>query len=232
MSIRDTIGGAIKEAQDGGLDIPGAKAGSPSAAKPEGKVAEGKEEPRRGAVPRSASRAKPARELRGSVRTEAARSVEKRSTGTKAERKAERERERDHEDLLMAASRALQKRDKEYARTERVWWVLMGLGLGFTLLSLALNYLIYPEGAGGLFQQVVSIVTLVAAYGFIVGAFIYDIAKRGKIRKRCDAEARTMSDRKIRQVLEQDMAEDARRRAERKAAREAKKAARGQRASK
>lgn len=230
MGLRDTIGGALKEASDGGFEMPGSgKADGAkdkdSSGKASGTGAADAARPK-GGTPRSASRARPARELRGSVRTEQARSTAAKAYGTKEERKAERQKERDREDLVMAASRVLQKRDEEYARTGRVWWWLMGLGFGFTMLSVVINYLIFPNSSGGAVQAFSSIISLVLAYGFIIAAFIYDLAKRGKIRRRCDSEAKGMSERRIRQLIEEDMAEEAAKRAESEAKKAAKKAAR------
>ena len=71
---------------------------------------------------------------------------------------------------------------------------------------------------------IVSIVSLILAYGFIIGAFVYDWVKRRPIRKATEKKVQGMTDKKILELFEKERIEESKRAAE-KAAR---KAAKGQ----
>lgn len=207
MSFKDTIDGAVKEATDGGFTMPGAKGGR-DARDAKGEAPEEEAEQTKRRARGSAASARPTRERAGSVRVQSSSPTggKSRALASKEEKKAMRQKERDKEDLLTAATNVLQKSDPEYQRSERLFWTLMIIGFTCTVISLVLNYVVLPSGAGGAYQGIISIVTLVVAYVFIIGGFGYDLAKRNPMRKAFTQKASSMSDAKKRALLEDDYA--------------------------
>lgn len=199
MSWKDTIDGAMKEATDGGFAVPGPKRGEEVVEEP---AAETKRSQRG-----SAARAKPVRERAGSVRIETSSpdGGKNRALASKEEKKAIRQKERDREDLSSAAAGVLQKRDGDYQRSERLFWVLMVVGFAATVFSMLLNSMSLPIPN----QAAVSVVLLVVAYVFIIGAFVFDLVKRNPMRKKFNEKVASMSESKRRALVEEDMAEKA-----------------------
>lgn len=204
MSLRDTLDAARKEAQEGG-GIPFGK----------GKDEKGEaEDASAGFSRRSTAKAKPTRERASSVRVvsaddaKAGRSGKKPSEMTKEERKAERAAQREIDDLRNMAANALLKKDPEYSFTQRVWWIALGLGFAMTLVSFGLNWLMQRNAsyATNLYAGI-AIVSLVLAYVFIIGAFIFDLVKARPIRKRVDAEVHGMTRKHLEQILREDALE-------------------------
>lgn len=204
MSLRDTIDAARREAQEAGGIFSGK----------DNKEAEETKQESTGFSKRSAARAKPTTAAASSVRVVSAedakegRSGKKTNEMTKEERKADRAARRESDDRRVTAANILLKRDPEYARTQKMWWILLGLGLALTIFSFAVNaYLNNAEGVDPTFAQrlvVGAIVTLVMAYVCIIGAFIYDLVKARPIRKRVDAEVKGMTRRRIEQLIRED----------------------------
>lgn len=204
MSLRDTIDAARREAQEAGGIFSGK----------DNKEAEETKQESTGFSKRSAARAKPTTAAASSVRVVSAedakegRSGKKANEMTKEERKADRAARRESDDRRVTAANILLKRDPEYARTQKMWWILLGLGLALTIFSFAVNaYLNNAEGVDPTFAQrlvVGAIVTLVMAYVCIIGAFIYDLVKARPIRKRVDAEVKGMTRRRIEQLIRED----------------------------
>lgn len=204
MSLRDTIDAARREAQEAGGIFSGK----------DNKEAEESKQESTGFSKRSAARAKPTTAAASSVRVVSAedakegRSGKKANEMTKEERKADRAARRESDDRRVTAANILLKRDPEYARTQKMWWILLGLGLALTIFSFAVNaYLNNAEGVDPTFAQrlvVGAIVTLVMAYVCIIGAFIYDLMKARPIRKRVDAEVKGMTRKRIEQLIRED----------------------------
>ena len=204
MSLRDTLEAARKEVEDGG-GIPFGKSKDTKEA--------AEEETSSGFSRRSTAKAKPTRERASSVRVvsaddaKAGRSGKKPSEMTKEERKAERERQRDIEDLRNMAANALLKQDPVYKQQQRIWWIVLGIGLGFTIVSFGINWLMnnneaYASGA----MAMLALASLVLAYVCIIGAFIYDMVKSRPIRREYDEKVKGMSKKKLEQVLRDDEA--------------------------
>lgn len=209
MGLRETIEAAKKEAQEAGGVFSGKKDAD---AKSEA------EEESTGFSRRSAARAKPTTAAASSVRVVSAedarhgKSGKKSSEMTKEERKAERSSVRDAEDRMNMAANALLKQDKEYARTQRMWWILLGVGLGLTVISFGINYMLNRTGAdtsGANVLVPVALISLVLAYVCIIGAFIYDLMKARPIRKRVDAEVKGMTKRRLEQIIREDAEREA-----------------------
>lgn len=233
MSLRDTISGARKEVEDASLPK---EAKDQTAAEKAAAQFAAQDEPRTGFSKRSTARAKPVREAATGVRTVSAKSVasgkmtptgKTESEMTKEEKKAAKQKRRDAEDRRMAASQAILGQNETYRKAQRVWWILLGVGMGTTILTWLLTTL-SPSTSYGDFSTALGItviVLLVAAYACIITAFVYDWRKVRPLRKAADAQVASMSERKVVEFLEQDQRRIAREEEERVRAKEAKKAA-------
>ena len=222
MGLRDTIDAARQEAKEAG----GIFSGNDEDSKKNN--AEEQEGSSSGYSKRSAARAKPATAAASSVRVVSAedarhgKSGKNRSEMTKEERKAERNNIRDAEDRMNMAGSILLKKDAAYQRTQRVWWTMLGVGVALTLTSFVINHYLRSAGDGVQNAEVfvaVSLVSMVIAYVFIIGAFVYDLVKARPIRKRIDAEVKGMSKRRLEEIIRED---DEARKAEAKAKEEKK----------
>ena len=194
MSLRDTIDGARSEAKENVDNLTKKSAAKEAEAKKDGDVpAYDPLNPSKS----SAANAKPAREAAASVRMEGER---KKSTIplTKEEKKAARAEERALEDMRNRAYDIILRRNGAYKKTDRTWWILLGIGFAMTLASLALAY-IYPDASKQYTtaQGIGAIVTLVLAYAFIIGAFIYDLVKRRPFRKAAERKLQGMNDKQV-----------------------------------
>ena len=214
MSLRDTIEGARSEAS-----LPSSKSESESTTA------------RKGAGRGSAANAKPSREKAASVRTVSASSKKAASTmasmpGAKktkeqkeAER-AERRKQREEEDYKNQAFQLLLNKSSEYKKSERTWWVLLGIGFIATVFSLVSTFLFPVEdGDYTSMRGVVSIAFLALAYVFIIASFVYDWRKRRPIRKEVEAKMAGMSNRKIAALFAEERKAELERNATKEAAR-------------
>ena len=236
MSLRDTLEGARKEVADASSKANVAKDDAP---KSKDKAKDDKAVPEYDQLARkrpTAAKAKPAREAGSSVRKEASGSGAKRSAAStvssskpmsKDEKKAERARQREHDDFRNRGYELMLRRNEEYHRTERTWWVLLGVGFACTVASMVLAYVLPQANDVSTAMGVFAVILLVAAYAFIIGSFVYDFAKRRPIRKRVEQQVASMTDKKILDLFEQERRETAAKDAAKEAAEAAKKAAKG-----
>ena len=225
MSLRDTINAATKEAQDGGLSF-GKKAETADAAaeKPSST----------GFTKKSTAKAKPAREAGASVRvssepprkaaTQSGGLFRKKTDAEKESEKADRRKRREEEDFRRQGYQILLNRDESYRKSERVWWIVIGVGFAFTIASLVMTYVL-PDAAHDLTQPAgkISIGLLFAAYACIIGAFVYDWRKRRPARKEVERKVDGMTQKKLSQLFEEERTRRAAEEAEKKAKRAAKK---------
>lgn len=215
MSLLDTINAAKKEAEEAGtLPKPTAKGDCIQS-----REATDDADERGGFSRRSTARAKPSREAASGVRTVSAKGSKTgkaESAMSKEERREYRRARRDAEDRRRTASRVLLGQDMRYRRGQRVWWILLGVGLACTVLSWviganfadAANNPTSPAG-------IVMVLLVTAAYACIVIAFIYDWRKVRPLRNAADKAVAAMTNKKVSQVLEADAKKFARERAER-----------------
>ncbi len=219
MSLRDTIEGARDEAK---VTV------DTMAKKPkEEKPAEG-EKPVAAYDPfksgkSSAAGAKPSREAAASVRMEGERSKKNPVTMTKEEKKAARAEERRLEDRRNTAYDYILKNDPDYAKTNKTWWILLGVGFAMTIVSLVFTYVLGDEGGMG----IVAVVSLVLAYAFIIAAFVYDFRKRRKFRRAAEKRLQGMNDKKVADFVKAENAKAIAADAQKEAEKAAKKAAKG-----
>ena len=162
---------------------------------------------------RSVSRAKPSREAAGSVRYVSAEDARSGNTSkpeaemTKQERKEKRMRDRDAADRRADASRAILAGHDSYKRSQRIWWILLGVGMGFTLLSFVVSATVGKNSDAPQYVSMVMVVMLVIAYAAIIAGFIYDWRVVRPMRQAADAEVAGMSDKRVRQFLAAQEAE-------------------------
>ena len=217
MSLRSTIDAAREEAKEVAADrsVPKEKADDKKAS------AKTEYDPMN-LGKRTAANAKPVSEAGASVRTSSGSSKASLATMSKEQKKAEKQRRREEEDLRTRAYDIVLRANPDYKKTDRMWWVLLGIGFAMTILSLVMAYA-FPAEANSTdsTQGILAVVSLVLAYVFIIGAFVYDLVKRRPFRKAAERKVQGMTDKKLAELFE---AERQRRIAD-EAAREAKKAA-------
>ncbi len=219
MSLRDTIEGARDEAK---VTVD-AMAKKPKEEKPaEGEKPVAAYDPFKSGKS-SAAGAKPSREAAASVRMEGERSKKNPVTMTKEEKKAARAEERRLEDRRNTAYDYILKNDPDYAKTNKTWWILLGVGFAMTIVSLVFTYVLGDEGGMG----IVAVVSLVLAYAFIIAAFVYDFRKRRKFRRAAEKRLQGMNDKKVADFVKAENAKAIAADAQKEAEKAAKKAAKG-----
>ena len=201
MSLRDTIEGARREAEGNAVGRPKKEAEN---------MASGEEE-KKGFSRSSAAKAKPTREAAASVRV-ASKPKQTGAVGgpaeTKEEKRERKRREREEQDFRNRAYDILLRSNDDYKRTERVFWIILGAGLALAVISLVCVYLFGQSPDMSSWQGILSVGSLVAAYGFMIASFIYDWAKRRPYRKQTESRVRGLSDKKLLDLLEQERAKE------------------------
>ena len=244
MSLRDTIDGARKEAQEaGGLSGNVKTAASAKAPKDErgtkaDKSSKDDAEKRDPMTTRSyhssAAGAKPSREAASTVRTASSGSTPVMGGGLfggggtpaqKEARKEEKRKQREEEDFRQRGYDLILRTNEEYRRTDRTRWILIGVGFGMTIVSLILVWAFPADSTN--YQTIVgiaSVASLVLAYGLIIGAFVYDWRVRRPVRKAAERKVAGYSDKKLAELFEEqrrrENAAAAARQAEKDAAKE------------
>ena len=202
MSLRDTIDGARREAEGNVIGRPKKEVENLGAG----------EEEKKGFSRSSAAKAKPSREAAASVRT----ASKPKQTGalggpaeTKEEKRERKRREREEQDFRNRAYDILLRSNPDYKRTERVFWIILGVGLALAVVSLVCVYAFGQSPDMSSWQGILSVGSLVAAYAFMSASFIYDWAKRRPYRKQTESRVRGLSDKKLLELLEQEHAKEA-----------------------
>ena len=155
----------------------------------------------------------------------------KESEMSKEERKAARQKQRAKEDLAASVRNILLDADPAYKRTQHVWWVMLGVGFAMTLATFGINYALNNMESPDPSSPLVSIamIAIVVAYVCVFGAFIYDWRTVRPMRKAADAQANSLTDKKINQVLRNEADEAARKQSEKDKAKAARRASKSQR---
>ena len=179
-----------------------------------------------GITRKSPTKAKPVREAASSVRVVAKKKNPDGSTSTagmtKEEKKEVRRAEREEEDIFNSLTNAMLKADELYTSRRRMWWVFLGLGLVFVVAAFASGYIGAPDGSnmydlsttGG----VLSVVSLVLAYVFIITSLVYEWMKIRPIRNEKQDKVASLSPKKRRAMLADLYEARERKRAEKKSA--------------
>lgn len=162
-----------------------------------------------GATRKGAGSAKPARAAAGSVRVVPASSKARRKAAergesleglSKEEKRARKREERAREDRLYDASSIMLKEDEDYKRLRRIFWVILGAGVFFIVLTWV-GLLVGGASTSGS-TNMLEIVGIVLSYAAIIGAFIFDLVKIRPIRNYYRSVVEGMSERKLVEVLE------------------------------
>ena len=179
-----------------------------------------------GITRKSPTKAKPVREAASSVRVVAKKKNPDGSTSTvgmtKDEKKEVRRAEREEEDIFNSLTNAMLKADELYTSRRRMWWVFLGLGLVFVVAAFVSGYIGAPDGSnmydlsttGG----VLSVVSLVLAYVFIITSLVYEWMKIRPIRNEKQDKVTSLSPKKRRAMLADLYEADEHKRAEKKSA--------------
>ena len=179
-----------------------------------------------GITRKSPTKAKPVREAASSVRVVAKKKNPDGSTSTvgmtKEEKKEVRRAEREEEDIFNSLTNAMLKADELSTSRRRMWWVFLGLGLVFVVAAFVSGYIGAPDGSnmydlsttGG----VLSVVSLVLAYVFIITSLVYEWMKIRPIRNEKQDKVTSLSPKKRRAMLADLYEADERKRAEKKSA--------------
>lgn len=213
MSLKDTIEGALQEAEGNTVSRPKKEAESVAA-----------DDDKKGFSRSSAAKARPAREAASSVRVSSG-SSSKGGLGTpetKEEKRDRRRREREEENLRNRAYDLVLRSMPDYRRTDRVFWVLVGVGMVFAVTSLVAMYrfgeVTDVTSPVGMF----STGALLLAYVCIIGAIIFDFVKRRPFRKQAQARVGGLTEKKLIELFEQDRAAQVARQAAKEARRKRK----------
>ena len=215
MSLRDTIQGALQEAEGNAVGRP----------KKEAKevVTDGE---KKGFSRSSAAKARPAREAGASVRTgsnSGSRSSSFVGDGeTKEEKRDRKRREREESDLKTRAYDLVLRNMPEYRRTDRIFWIVVGVGMAFAIVSLVGMYAFGNEVDITTVQGMVASGSLLVAYACIIGAIIYDFVKRRPFRKQAQASVNGLSEKRLVELFEQERAKQLARKAAKEARRKSK----------
>ena len=193
MSLMDTIKGAREEAAESGALITRKKDAEDSAGN--------EAQPRKKAYARkTAAGAKPTREVAGTVRS----AVD--AEPTKEEKKASRAAKRDEQDARYDAQQVVLKQQPGYKKLTRIWWTMLGVGFALSLGSfLIVRYLQgHADAEIATTLAAASMGMMVAAYVFIIGAFILDIVKIRPMRNAARDTVAGASRRKLNRIIEED----------------------------
>lgn len=209
MSLRETIDGARREAQENTVGLP----------KKEAEDTKDDDE-KKGFSRRSAANAKPAREAASSVRVSSKpkKSLVGAPAETKEQKKERKRKEREQDDLRNRAYDLVLRGIPGYKASEKIFFILMGVGFGLAVISLIAGYVLEGNDNYTTMQGVLSVASLVAAYVFIIGSFIYDLVKRRPYRREAEARVQGLTDKKIMDLFEKERSAQNAKRAQKEAA--------------
>jgi hypothetical protein len=209
MSLRETIDGARREAQENTVGLP----------KKEAEDTKDDDE-KKGFSRRSAANAKPVREAASSVRVSSKpkKGVVGATTETKEQKRERKRKEREQDDLRNRAYDLVLRGIPGYKASEKIFFILMGVGFGLAVISLIAGYVLEGNDNYTTMQGVLSVASLVAAYVFIIGSFIYDLVKRRPYRREAEARVQSLTDKKIMDLFEKDRSVQNPKRAQKEAA--------------
>ena len=193
MSLMDTIKGAREEAAESGALITRKKDAEGSS--------DAEAQPRKKAYARkTAAGAKPAREVAGTVRSAAEHEP------TKEEKKANREAKRSEDDARYDAQQVVLKQQPGYKKLTRIWWVMLGVGFALSLGSFLIVHYLQSHADTEIANTLAaaSMGMMVAAYVFIIGAFLLDIIKIRPLRNAARDTVAGASRRKLNRIIEED----------------------------
>lgn len=162
-----------------------------------------------GMARKSAASAKPARPAAASVRVVSASAKAQRaarergedlSNLSREEKRARRQEQRMAEDRIYQASAILLKEDESYAGYRKIWWAMLGIGIGGLIVSVILMAIRSQGGAAG-DMQLPEMIAMAVGYIAVIAGFIFDFVKIRPIRNKCRFAAEHMPESKLVGVL-------------------------------
>ena len=136
---------------------------------------------------------------------------------TKEERKAERNREREKEDRRYSLTQAYMEEDQEYKAARKTWWIFLGVGMALVVVAFILYGFVSQQGENASpVLAFLAMASMVCAYIAIIGGLIYDWVKIRPLRQKVAKRVESMSDKRVKTVLNQkarEQAEEERRKA-------------------
>lgn len=197
MSLRETIRGARQEASQASVFDGRGKSESKSEQASTTVESSASTAKAQGFSRRSSARAKPSRELAGSVRSSSSSAGEK----TKEERKQDRQSRREQDDLKFDAREALLKSNDEYNKAHRTWLLLMGVG-GAILLVCFIASRTITSGSSNI-NVILGVMSffVIVSYLMIIASIVYDYRKIRPIRKSVEAQVEGMTAKRMRRVV-------------------------------
>ncbi|MDO4538277.1 MAG: hypothetical protein Q4B54_08960 [Coriobacteriales bacterium] len=191
MSLKDTLQGARNEIND-------------NLSETQSKKEETTAPSNSGFVRKSAARGKPSRKAAAGVRVVKANGKPKSKVGqSKEAQKAERKHEREVSDQRYTVSQMYLDNNPEYKARRKVWWRFLIVGIVLMLIAFGLYTAVANQGATApQWMAILSMATMVIAYAVVIAGIIYDWKKIRPMRKESDKKAASMSEKRLRNVLE------------------------------
>lgn len=158
-----------------------------------------------GVAKRSAARAKPARDAAASVRTVKSGSKAKsRALMSPQEKKAARQEQRDMEQRIRLLTSIILRNNEAYKKRRIIWFALMALALMGTVVSIVTLQLFSPNQEWNISNPIglISVVSIVVAYGSLIVVFIFDFMMIRPLRKAAEHTARGLSLKKAQALVE------------------------------
>ncbi len=190
MSLKDTIQGAREEVE-----------GSRSEA--QSNKEEATASSNSGFVRKSAARGKPSRKAAEGVRVVKANGKPKSKVGqSKEQQKAERKHEREVSDQRYTVSQMYLDSNPEYKARRKVWWRFLIVGIVLMLIALGFYTAVTNQGeTAPQWMAFIAMATMIIAYVVVIAGIVYDWKKIRPMRKESDKRAASMSEKRLRAVL-------------------------------
>lgn len=196
MSLLDTIKGAREEAAEAGT-LPGSNASKKE--KADATTTDEAAEGNTGFSRRSTARAKPKREVAGSVRTASSAAKDM----SKEERKAQRKAQQSEDDLRRDVAESILKEQPGYVLSQRIWWGCVIGGMACAAFSWLIMRSLQSNADGGENLAMFSIGLMVFAYVLVIGAFIYDMVKVRPMRNAASEKVAGLTKRRLQKMADE-----------------------------
>lgn len=191
MSLKDTIKGAREEA---GTNIANAR---PVSKKAVSESSTSSSKSSSGFTRRSASKAKPRRQVAAGVHKVSSDGKSK-TNMSKEEKKAERKREREKDDLRYNVTQKILEERPEYKKARKVWWAFLIVGLVFMAIAFfQYTFVSNANGTAPMWMAFSAMICMIIAYIVLILGLIYDWRTIRPMRKDVDKYVRSMSEKRL-----------------------------------
>ena len=197
MSLKDTIQGAREEVANG------VAADRQNGDKKDDNSAKGKASGS-GFVRKSAARGKPSREAAAGVRVVKSNGKPKSKKNlSREEEKEERKHDREVSDQRYTVSQMYLDNNPTYKGYRKVWWRLIIAAIVLMVVAVGLYSAVggMEDGVTRERMAIGALVTMVVAYIVVIIALVYDWRKIRPMRKESDQRVASMSEKRLRAVL-------------------------------